>query len=107
MTLIRSNSLRIPPMSIHQITCVGIQPQQQKILVAKGAVAPRAAYEPVSARIIEVDSAGATFHQPPTPGVCAGAQRVVRVDGGEVILKKLQPAGTGHEPAYLLAQSVR
>lgn len=54
------NSKRIPPMSIHQITCVGIQPQQQKILVAKGAVAPRAAYEPVSARIIEVDTAGAT-----------------------------------------------
>ncbi len=54
------NSLRIPPMSIHQITCMGIQPQQQKILVAKGAVAPRAAYEPVSSRIIEVDTAGAT-----------------------------------------------
>ena len=60
------NSLRIPPMSIHQITCVGIQPQQQKILVAKGAVAPRAAYEPVSARIIEVDTAGATsISRPP------------------------------------------
>ena len=54
------NSKRVAPMSIHQITCMGIQPQQQKILVAKGAVAPRAAYEPVSARIIEVDTAGAT-----------------------------------------------
>ena len=36
------------------------QPSQQKILVAKGAVAPRAAYEPVSARLIEVASGGAT-----------------------------------------------
>lgn len=54
------NSKRVAPMSIHQITCMGIQPHQQKILVAKGAVAPRAAYEPVSAHIIEVDTAGAT-----------------------------------------------
>ncbi len=54
------NSQRAAPMSIHQITCVGIQPQHQRILVAKGAVAPRAAYEPVSARLIEVDTPGAT-----------------------------------------------
>ena len=54
------NSRRVTPNSIHQITCVGIQPHQQKILVAKGAVAPRAAYEPVCARLIEVDSGGAT-----------------------------------------------
>lgn len=54
------NSRRSSPNSIHQITCVGIQPSQQKILVAKGAVAPRAAYEPVCARLIEVASGGAT-----------------------------------------------
>lgn len=54
------NSVRSCPNSIHQITCVGIQPQDQQILVAKGAVAPRAAYEPVSARLIEVDTPGAT-----------------------------------------------
>lgn len=53
------NSKRTAPMSIHQITSVGIVPQQQKILVAKGTVAPRAAYEPVSAQIIMVDSGGA------------------------------------------------
>ena len=59
-------SLRIYPNSIHQITCVGIQPHQQRILVAKGAVAPRAAYEPVCAQIIEVDTAGATaINRPP------------------------------------------
>jgi microcystin degradation protein MlrC len=54
------NSERTAPMSVHQLTCVGIQPQHQRILVAKGAVAPRAAYEPVSARLIEVDTPGAT-----------------------------------------------
>ncbi|MCC6453532.1 MAG: M81 family metallopeptidase [Caldilineaceae bacterium] len=53
------NSRRTSPMSIHQLTSVGIVPQQQKILVAKGTVAPRAAYEPVSADIILVDSGGA------------------------------------------------
>jgi microcystin degradation protein MlrC len=53
------NSNRTPPMSIHQLTSVGIVPQQQKILVAKGTVAPRAAYEPVSAEILIVDSGGA------------------------------------------------
>ncbi len=54
------NSVRMAPMSIHQLTSAGIVPQQQRILVAKGAVAPRAAYEPVSKRIIAVDTAGAT-----------------------------------------------
>ncbi len=55
------NSERQSPNSIHQITSVGIAPEQQKILVAKGAVAPRAAYEPVSPRLIEVDSGGACW----------------------------------------------
>ena len=54
------NSCRTSPNSIHQITCVGIQPQQQRILVAKGAVAPRAAYEPICAEVIEVATPGAT-----------------------------------------------
>jgi microcystin degradation protein MlrC len=54
------NSLRTTPQSIHQITCVGIQPNQQRILVAKGSIAPMAAYEPVCATIIKVDTPGAT-----------------------------------------------
>ncbi|MCB0123136.1 MAG: MlrC C-terminal domain-containing protein, partial [Caldilineaceae bacterium] len=58
--LILLNSNRMPPMSIHELTCAGIVPEQQRILVAKGAVAPRAAYEPVCKQIIEVDTAGAT-----------------------------------------------
>ena len=60
------NSERMPPMSIHQLTSAGIVPQQQKILVAKGTVAPRAAYAPVSADIILVDSGGACdINRPP------------------------------------------
>ena len=58
--LLLLNSVRTCPNSIHQITCAGIQPEQQRIMVAKGAVAPRAAYEPMSARLIEVASGGAT-----------------------------------------------
>ena len=58
--LLLLNSERACPNSIHQITCAGIQPEHQRILVAKGAVAPRAAYEPVCARLIEVASGGAT-----------------------------------------------
>jgi microcystin degradation protein MlrC len=57
--LIVLTSRRTPPMSIHQITSVGIVPQQQRILVAKGTVAPRAAYAPVSADIVLVDTGGA------------------------------------------------
>ncbi len=65
--LLLLDSNRTPPMSIHQLTSAGIVPQHQRILVAKGAVAPRAAYEPVSKRIIEVDTAGATsISFPPT-----------------------------------------
>jgi microcystin degradation protein MlrC len=64
--LLLLNSRRTTPFSIHQLTSVGIVPQQQRILVAKGAVAPRAAYEPVSAHIIEVDTGGATaISRPP------------------------------------------
>ena len=59
--LLLLDSLRTPPMSFNQLRSAGIMPEQQRFFVAKGAVAPRAAYEPVSARIIEVDTAGATW----------------------------------------------
>jgi microcystin degradation protein MlrC len=55
---------RIIPFSLHQLISCGVYPQRQKILVAKGTVAPRAAYEPIAARIIEVDSAGVTAVNP-------------------------------------------
>ena len=49
---------------MHQFMSLGIYPERQKILVAKGTVAPRAAYEPVSAKIILVDSPGSTAVNP-------------------------------------------
>lgn len=55
---------RVIPFSLNQLLSVGIFPERMKILVAKGTIAPRAAYEPVSARIIEVDSGGVTGVNP-------------------------------------------
>lgn len=55
---------RIVPYSLHQLLSVGVYPTRQKILVAKGTVAPRAAYEPVSSKIILVDSPGSTAVNP-------------------------------------------
>ncbi len=62
--LLLLTSLRSSPNSIHQLVSCGIYPERQKILVVKGAIAPRAAYEPVVARIIEVDSPGLTAVNP-------------------------------------------
>ncbi len=56
--------IRTSPDSLNQIVSLGIYPQRQKILVAKGAIAPRAAYEPVAARIILVDTPGVTAVNP-------------------------------------------
>jgi microcystin degradation protein MlrC len=52
------NTNRTSPMSIQQLVSVGVYPERQKILVAKGTIAPLAAYEPVSRRVITVDSGG-------------------------------------------------
>ena len=53
-------SLRMAPFSLEQVRSLGIRPELKRVLVAKGAVAPRAAYEPVSAQVIEVDTPGIT-----------------------------------------------
>jgi microcystin degradation protein MlrC len=55
---------RSSPNSMHQIVSCGIYPERQKILVVKGTIAPRAAYEPVAAEIIVVDSPGSTAVNP-------------------------------------------
>jgi microcystin degradation protein MlrC len=57
-------SLRMPPMSLEQVLSVGVKPQRKKILIAKGVVAPRAAYQPVSAEIVLVDTPGASSANP-------------------------------------------
>jgi microcystin degradation protein MlrC len=58
------NTRRTSPLSIHQLVSVGVYPEREKILVAKGTIAPLAAYEPVSARLITVDSGGACAVNP-------------------------------------------
>jgi microcystin degradation protein MlrC len=50
----------VPPFHAEQLESVGIDLRKASIIVAKGAVAWRAAYEPIAGQVIEVD----------TPGIC-------------------------------------
>jgi microcystin degradation protein MlrC len=52
-------SLPMSPTSLEQVRSVGIKPERKKILVAKGVVAPRGAYQPIAAKIILVNTPGA------------------------------------------------
>ncbi|MFN4261300.1 MAG: M81 family metallopeptidase [Gemmataceae bacterium] len=58
------NTLRHPPFSLGQLTCLGIQPERQRILVVKAAIAYKAAYGPIAGTIIEVDTPGLTAVNP-------------------------------------------
>jgi microcystin degradation protein MlrC len=55
---------RSSPNSLHQLISNGVYPERQRILTVKGAIAPRAAYEPIAARIVEVDTPGLTAVNP-------------------------------------------
>ncbi|MEO8131449.1 MAG: M81 family metallopeptidase [Bryobacteraceae bacterium] len=57
-------SKRMAPMSLEQILSLGIHPERKRILIVKGVVAPRAAYEPVAKRVLLVDTAGVTSDNP-------------------------------------------
>jgi microcystin degradation protein MlrC len=57
-------SLRHPPFSLGALTCLGIRPAEQRILVVKAAIAYRAAYGPVAGTIIEADTPGLTAINP-------------------------------------------
>ena len=57
-------SVKMAPVSLEQVKSLGIKPESKKILVAKGVIAPRAAYNPVAARTILVDTPGATCVNP-------------------------------------------
>lgn len=57
-------SRRMAPMSLRQILSVGCDPRSKRALVVKGVVAPRAAYEPVCAEILLVDTPGVTAGDP-------------------------------------------
>jgi microcystin degradation protein MlrC len=62
--LVILTSQRHPPFSLGQLTCLGIEPERQRIVVVKAAIAYRAAYEPVAGTIIEVDTPGLTAVNP-------------------------------------------
>jgi microcystin degradation protein MlrC len=62
--LLMLTTKRQTPFSLHQLIAFGVYPERQKILVVKAAIAFRAAYEPVAARIIEVDTGGVTAVNP-------------------------------------------
>lgn len=59
---------RVPQWNLEQFRSLGIDPKEQRIVVCKGAVAHRAAYGPIAAAMIDVD----------TPGACAGDLRRFR-----------------------------
>jgi microcystin degradation protein MlrC len=58
------SSERHPPFSLGQLTCLGIKPEKQGILIVKAAVAYKAAYGPIAGTIIEVDAPGLTAVNP-------------------------------------------
>jgi microcystin degradation protein MlrC len=62
--LVLLTTRRQPPFSLHQLISCGVYPERQRILVVKAAVAFRAAYEPIAASIIEVDTGGLTAVNP-------------------------------------------
>jgi len=58
------NSLRHPPFSLGQLTCLGIDPRSCRVVVVKAAIAYKAAYLPIAGQVIEVDSPGTTAVNP-------------------------------------------
>jgi microcystin degradation protein MlrC len=58
------NSRPTPPVSLVQITSLGIDPGHQKILVVKSGVSHRAAYDHLVGRTIEADTPGITAADP-------------------------------------------
>ncbi len=53
-------SNRIPPFSLQQLTTFDLEPENFDVVVAKGVIAPIAAYGPVCKTIFQVDTPGKT-----------------------------------------------
>ncbi len=49
---------KTPPFDLAQLRSAGVIPEAQKMIVVKSAVAYRAAYLPIAAGVIEMDTAG-------------------------------------------------
>lgn len=54
------NSLRVMPTSLEQLHSLDIVPENHRAIIVKGVTAPRAAYDPIAAKVICVDSPGVT-----------------------------------------------
>jgi microcystin degradation protein MlrC len=57
-------SLRHPPFSLGALTCLGIDPGRQRVLVVKAAIAYKAAYLPLAGTVIEAATPGLTAVDP-------------------------------------------
>lgn len=57
-------SKRTAPMSLHQLTAVGIDPTYMHILTVKAAIAWKAAYEPIMKSFVVADTSGSTQVNP-------------------------------------------
>jgi microcystin degradation protein MlrC len=53
-------TLRMSPMSIGQLTHIGVEPKNKKIITARGVILPRPAYDPIAAKTILVNTKGST-----------------------------------------------
>ncbi|MCZ2073860.1 MAG: M81 family metallopeptidase [Bryobacterales bacterium] len=62
--LLLVTTARSSPNSLHQLISNGVYPTRQKIIVVKGAIAPRAAYEPIAGLMLGVDTPGVTAVNP-------------------------------------------
>lgn len=58
--VVQLTSRRVYPTSLNQLTSCGVDPGGFQVLIAKGVHAPVAAYAPVSARLIRVNTPGVT-----------------------------------------------
>jgi microcystin degradation protein MlrC len=54
------SSRTVPGISPQQLRAVGIEPRAQRVIVAKGVVAPRAGYGPVASEFLLADTPGVT-----------------------------------------------
>ena len=57
-------SRRTAPMSLHQLTALGIEPTYMRILTVKAAIAWQAAYEPIMKSFVVADTSGSTQVNP-------------------------------------------
>lgn len=53
-------TLRVPPFSLHQLYSCKINPEDYDVIIAKGVIAPLAAYAPVTRSSIQVNTPGVT-----------------------------------------------